>query len=144
MSSCFSRHLSKRDAKKLPELVSEMQTVYTPEPTNMTIYCMCDVKRWMEGYVELRQDLPKLSAKFDQATENWWDTFLGDLENGKSNGTIWFLKIAEDAPTPRLEITDEGQRVGNQIEKLMEKQMDETQVCAIGCQNIYTMPMHRN
>ena len=51
---------------------------------------------------KLRQDLPKLSAKFDPATENWWDTFLGDLENGKSKETTWFLKslkIAEDALT---------------------------------------------
>ena len=50
--------------------------------------------------------------------------------------------MAEDAPTPRLEITDEEQRASTQIEKLMEKQTDETQVCACYCWSKYAYDAH--
>ena len=52
MFSCFSRHLSKRDARTLPELTAEMAKAYTPEPSNILLNCMFDVKKWMDGHIE--------------------------------------------------------------------------------------------
>ena len=52
MFSCFSRHLNKRDARTLPELMAEMAKAYTPEPSNILIDSMFDVKKWMDGYIE--------------------------------------------------------------------------------------------
>ena len=52
MFSCFSRHLNKRDARTLPELVTEMAKAYTPEPANTIIDYMFDVKKWMDGHIE--------------------------------------------------------------------------------------------
>ena len=52
MFSCFSRHLSKKDARTLPELLGEMQKAYTPQPKNIYMDCMFDVQTWMHGYIE--------------------------------------------------------------------------------------------
>lgn len=188
MFSCFSRHLSKHDARTLPELVGEMKKAYTPEPFNVTMDCMFDVKEWMDGHIEsqvtghinqhqfkfslvngeavtyykkwststkwlpganglslvhslpngipklvqtstekipvrkLEQDIKKLDAKFDEVTENWWESFLSDLEHNKCNEQTWFLqklKKMDDVHVREVEVTDEEERVGKEIEKLM-------------------------
>ena len=217
MFSCFSRHLSKRDARTLPELTAEMAKAYTPEPSNILLDCMFDVKKWMDGHIEqqvsghinqhqfkfiscngeavtfykkwstspkwlpcslpdktsgltlvhslptgvpeiitpncdkiplakLKQDIGKLTAKFDKATEIWWEKCLNDLENLTTRKEIWFLeqmkKIEESLPVQQDDVTDEETRISKQIETLMEKETTETEVLYICFLCIYIYPAY--
>ena len=93
---------------------------------------------------KLKQDIGKLTAKFDKVTEIWWEKFLNDLENLTTQKETWFLeqmkKLGESLPVQWSDVTDEDTRISKQIETLMEKETTETEVLYICflCIYIYT------